>query len=493
MSLTGPAEVVLIDLSSIAYPIWHMSQADPDPNKACQSIVARVRALANDHPHVAICCDSGRSFRHDVSGAYKANRPEHEATLHHQITLAKEQLAGDGFPIWSVRSFEADDLIATATITALGEPDVTVLIVSADKDLLQLVSPRVKAKSVRDGSILDAAAVADKFGVQPGQIRDYLTLVGDKSDNIRGAAGIGEKKAAALLATFGSLDAVYAGLADGTAAVADSIRKSLLDFQPHLETTRQLVTLRTDVDLPFDEIAAARVPKEIATFTPMEEDADMEPETPAFAMTTENQPPAEVPAPTGLTLASSVPEVFSAPAEWERQLDPRSLKDARIVAKDLFESRMFSAYGMPQGVLSTIMVGRELGLPAMASLRSIHVIEGKHSLAASLMVALVLKSGLAEYFEPIAFSADEATYETHRKGARNPVRLTHTLAMAQQAWPKKKDWDLAFQASGWGRNPTDMLVARATSRLARMVYPDLLAGLYTPEELIEVREAAAAA
>jgi hypothetical protein len=135
------------------------------------------------------------------------------------------------------------------------------------------------------------------------------------------------------------------------------------------------------------------------------------------------------------------------------------------------------------------MVGRELGLPAMASLRSVHNIDGKHSLSAALMVALVLKSGLADYFEPISFSETEATFETHRKGARNPVRLTHTIEMAKKAWPKaKRDWEAAYEASGWGRVPTDMLVARATARLARMVYPDLLAGLYTPDELLEIRE-----
>ncbi len=185
--------------------------------------------------------------------------------------------------------------------------------------------------------------------------------------------------------------------------------------------------------------------------------------------------------------------IVPAPAEWERQLDPRSMKDARLLAKDMYDSRMFSAYGTPQGDLATIMVGRELGLPAMASLRSIHVIEGKHSLPAALMMALVLKSGLAEYFEPLEFSETAATFETKRKGARNPVELTHTFEMGKQAFPKTKtDWEKSFMASAWGRNPTDMVVARAQARLARMIYPDLLAGLYTPEELAEIRESVAA-
>jgi len=127
------------------------------------------------------------------------------------------------------------------------------------------------------------------------------------------------------------------------------------------------------------------------------------------------------------------------------------------------------------------MVGRELGLPAMASLRSIHNIEGRHALSASLMVALVIKSGLAEYFEPVSFSDQEATFITKRKGARTEVRLQHTIAMANTAGLLKPN-------SNWLKVPTDMLVARAQSRLARMIYPDLLAGLYTPDELVELRQ-----
>lgn len=520
-------ELVLIDLSSIAYPIYMMNSAEPDPNKTSQSIVARVRTLASEHPHAAICCDSGRSFRHDVATTYKANRPEREEVLHHQIALAKEQLAADGFPIWSVRGFEADDLIATGVTRALAlGPDVTVLIVTGDKDLLQLVGPRVRAKSVRDGSIADEAAVGAKFGVLPSQMRDYLTLVGDTSDNVKGAKGIGPKKAGELLARFGSLDEVYAQLADrGAAAMGlqPALAAALKEFQADLPVTRQLIALRSDVDLPFDEIVAERVANTVAEFKAEgwgDDDLDaqedeqrvIQVEPPVAAQPAVVPPPVTLAVPpateaqlaTGERVVDAMREgkpaeaglmvreaeiLTPAPAEWERQLDPRSMRDARALAKDMFESRMFSAYGNPPAVLSTVMVGRELGLPAMSSLRSIHVIEGRHGLSAQLMVAIVLRSGLAEFFEPISFSETEATYETKRKGARNPVRLTHTIEMARKAWKKSADgWD----KSGWGSNPTDMLVARATARLARMVYPDLLAGLYTPEELHEIRESLAA-
>lgn len=479
------SELVLVDLSSIAYPIWHTSQAEPDPNRTSQQIVARVRALASSHPHAAICCDLGKSFRHDLAASYKANRPEREAALHHQIDLAKEQLAADGFPVWAVRGFEADDLIATGVRRALDMDEVTVLIVSADKDLLQLVGPRVKAHSPATGATLDEEAVFAKFGIPPAKMVDYLTLVGDASDNVKGATGIGPKKAAELLGRFGSIDAAYAALEDGQTAngFTPSLAGSLREFKSSLPTTRALITLRTDADIPFEEITAERVAKEAETFgMDIEEEDDMENETmPSADAPATATEPADAPAFQAQTALAVRDAEVVAPAEYERQLDPRSMKDAQVLAKHFFESRMFSAYGTPQAVLSTIMLGRELGLPAMASLRGVHVIEGRHALSASLMVALVLKSGFAEYFEPIAFDDKAATFETKRKGARNPVTLTHTIEMAQQA-------GLVKDKSGWQKNPVDMLVARATARLARMVYPDLLAGLYTPEEIADIND-----
>lgn len=480
-------DILLIDLSSLAYPIWHMSQAEPDPNATSIKTVARVRALTDGKPHAAICCDSGRSFRVEIAASYKANRPEQDGTLRHQIRLAQEQLAADGFPVWSSKGFEADDLIAAAAAWA-GERQV--LIVTADKDLLQLVSPRVRVMSAKDGSVLDEAGVKAKMGVRPYQMRDYLTLVGDASDNIAGVKGIGPKRAAELLAKFGTLADLYQKLEDHGAAtigLTPAIAQELHAFKSSgaLATTWALVALRTDVELPFAEIEKPRMPKETETFGA---DFDVNAED-ALVEAVEIPPVVAEPAgnvtPPVQMVVREADVVIEAPAEWERQLDPRSMKDARVLAKDMHDSRMFSAYGTPQGVLSTVMVGRELGLPAMASLRSIHVVEGRHTLSAALMVALVLKSGLAEYFEPVSFSATEATFETKRKGARKAVTLQHTIEMATTA-------GLVKDKSNWLNVPTDMLVARAQSRLCRMVYPDLMAGLYTPDELAELREGAAA-
>lgn len=482
-----PLTLVLIDLSSIAYPIWHTSQSDANPNAASQAIVARIRSLTSGQPHVAICCDKGRSFRHDLAPSYKANRPEHEAMLHHQIRLAKETLDRDGFPIWEAEGFEADDLIASAACKAAEFEHAEVLVVSADKDLLQLVGPTVTAISVKDGSRVDDAAVLVKFGVKPTQMRDYLTLVGDASDNIKGAPGIGKVKAAELLTTYGTLAHVYDELGQHPTKFKPSIATALKDLYPRLETVQQLITLRTDADLPFDSILRERQPRDLPSF-----DFDEDTMTDIGHVEAESTNAAETHAAPTLapvtTMAVREAEVLApAPAEWEKQLEPRSMGETIKLAKYVFDSRLFSAYGTPQAVMTTLLAGRELGLQSMASLRAIHIIDGKPTLSADLIRALIIRSGLAGYFRCTERSAERATFETKR-GDDPPIALTFTIQEARAAWTKKPD---AWDASGWGKNPADMLVARAGAKLARLVYPDVVHGIYTPEEIEENRQAVA--
>jgi 5'-3' exonuclease len=269
-SVAAAIEVALIDLSSIAYPIWHVSGSEPDQDFCSRQIVARVRALTRTYPHAAICCDSGRSFRNDLSPAYKANRPPAEASLKHQIRLAEEQLAADGFPVWKVKGYEADDLIASGARLAV-EAGASVLVVSGDKDLMQLVSGDVRVLSPASNTTYDAEAVRVKFGVRPEQIRDYLTLVGDAADNVKGAAGIGPKRAADLLSKWGTLEGVYEALDQHGTQFTPAIATALRNFQAELVTVRALITLDHAVEIPFGEVMAPRVPKA----GPQLEDIDM--------------------------------------------------------------------------------------------------------------------------------------------------------------------------------------------------------------------------
>lgn len=483
--------VVLVDLSSILHREFAIHQQDGDTNATAREVVERVRRLAAGQAHVAICCDSGKSFRKDINPEYKAQRKERDPSLCHQQALAIDMLRADGFPIWAVKEYEADDLLATATKLALERDNTDVLLVTTDKDLCQLVTPRVQIKRADTGMVLDEDAVAAKFGVRPDQMRDWLCLCGDASDNIKGATRVGPKTAANLLARFGTLRDLYEEFDRATATekkalgFTPALVESLTEFAARLDEVRQLVTLRADAPIPFDEVFAPRVSQAAAEYDP---ESDY-PTDEAPVSENEQQPvadtaaaiegtivPADAPK---ATVTALVPRaVDTEPVPYERALDPRSMQDARILAKDLYQAAMFSGYGSPPAILSTVMLGRELGLPAMASLRGIHNIEGKHALSAQTMVALILKSGQFEYFERVSSSATEATFEAKRKGARTSQRVTYTLDQAKQA-------GLVKDKSAWSKDPESMCIARASSRLARIVAPDIVGGLYTPDELRE--------
>lgn len=486
-------EAVLIDLSSLGHMIYHVSASEPDPDYTSKTVVNRVHALTHGVDHVGICCDSGRSFRHDLSADYKANRPERDAILGHQMRLIHDQLAADGFPVLEAAGYEADDLIASAcaALRSTGHP---VVIVTADKDLLQLVTdegPAVRCKSVRTGDLLDTEAVIGKLGVLPAQVCDYLSLVGDSSDNVKGAIGIGPKTAVELLKQFGTLDDMYSVMAEvglASAGVTPKRIESLREFKDRLPLTRELIALKTDA--PIDP-AALLTPRGTPALAgePMTNEEQMDQDI-ADTMPDSPPPPSSIPAVVELE-AHPKPRIELAPrvvsaelVPYERQLDPRDQSEAITLAKDMFTARVFGAGSAPEA-LARIIAGREMGIPAATSLRTIKIIDGNMSMTAQLIVAQVMKSGFARYFRVTERTDEAATFETQR-GNDPPVTLRFTLEDGKRAFPGDEK---AWAKSGWGRNPADMCVARASSKLARLVYPDVCANVYTPEEMAEMREA----
>ncbi len=498
-------KLVLIDLSGIAHPIFHMTDGDSNPNAVSTAIVAQIRRMASGQPHVAICCDSGRSFRKDIDPTYKANRQDSDkdaerARIRHQIDLAVEILRGDGFPVWSAKGFEADDLIASAVWFAehnANHPNAVnvhdgMLVISPDKDLRQLVSERVNVLAPANGDrpekLYDAEAVYLKHGVTPNQLTDYLALVGDVSDNIRGAKGIGEKTAAKLITQYGNLDDIYAAIDAGTTDIKPGGLASLTEFRERMETVRSLIRLRTDAPLPFEEIFRERVPQDVAVFGEDEMKDDIE-----YAMPTldagfpqgiidvepqkADEPTAvkeEQPEPKTIEKTAAVVDLAPIPQDWKMQLEPRSISQAKGLAESLFLSRNFSAYGHPAGILATIIAGRELGIQAMASLRAFHIVDNKPTMAADFIRARVLSSGLVEYFRLIERTSEIATFAIKRKGDPE-VRLSYTIQEAQASGRVKP-------GSGYAKDPADLLVARASSKLARLVCPEITFGMYAREE-----------
>ncbi len=207
----------LVDLSGMFWPAYYVAGNGPG---AYQIVMEQVLALWQGHPRLIVCCEGRRLKRYEWFSAYKANRPAKPEDATESLVATIAQLADAGVPLVSVDGYEADDLIATFTQQACDE---AVQIFSQDKDLYQLLSPTVTM--VVGNKLVGPDDCLTKFGVRPDQIRDYLTICGDASDNIPGCPGIGAKGAARLLLHFGTLESArsrqdwelkLAGLGDKT-------------------------------------------------------------------------------------------------------------------------------------------------------------------------------------------------------------------------------------------------------------------------------------
>jgi len=161
--------------------------------------------------------------------------------------------------------------------------------------------------------------------------------------------------------------------------------------------------------------------------------------------------------------------------------DPRSIDEALALAEHIVSSGLTpSAVKTPAQALVIMMTGAELGMSPMGALRQIHVIEGRPSLSADLLVALVLKSGFAEHFSCVESTNDRAVWSTRRRGESHEVECEWTFGDAKRANLVNKD--------NWKKYPRAMLSHRASAELARRVYPDVVGGHYTPDEIEERRD-----
>lgn len=156
--------------------------------------------------------------------------------------------------------------------------------------------------------------------------------------------------------------------------------------------------------------------------------------------------------------------------------EPGSIGEAMQLAAILFKSGLMpEGFKSPEAVVTAIIYGRELGLTAMQSIRGIHVIKGRPTMSADMMVALVKRSPICEFFRLVSTDATKATYETKRRDEPAPVQMSYTIEEARTANALGKDT--------WKAHPAAMLRARCASSLARAVYQDLVMGVYDPDEL----------
>ena len=246
-------KIVVIDATNQGHIAWHGSRGQCD-----LSLVLRHRfhLIQTDWQPVKILAafDSRESFRKRLDPTYKANRAPSPDGLQASLAAAATALGNVGYPVIGAEGFEAADAIATACCHARGQ-GYRVVIVSTDKDVRQcLVAGEVtiadRVHVVRgelQPSFVTAGTVVGRYGVKPEQWVDFQCLVGDTSDGIRGADGVGEKIAGQMLAVAGTLDELLAN--PWKYASSARVRDSLFEFCKRAPVVKQLVTLRTDVPL----------------------------------------------------------------------------------------------------------------------------------------------------------------------------------------------------------------------------------------------------
>jgi DNA polymerase I len=253
MAESRKTRLVLIDGSGYIFRAFFALPPLTDPKGVptgavfgfCNMLFRLVQDMAGDQ--LVVVFDKGKaSFRDQIYADYKANRDEPPPDLVPQFPLVREAARAIGLPVVEAENYEADDIIATYAREAR-EQGREVIIVSSDKDLMQLIGPGVQMYDPMKQKAIERAEVIERFGVGPELVRDVLALAGDTSDNVPGVPGIGVKTAAQLLQEFHSLDEL---LANAGSIRQPKRRENLLAHAEQARLSRTLVTLCDTAPLP---------------------------------------------------------------------------------------------------------------------------------------------------------------------------------------------------------------------------------------------------
>jgi DNA polymerase-1 len=250
---SAPLRLVLVDGSGFIFRAFHalppMSRPDGTPVNAVFGFCNMITRLMKEHTgtHLAVIFDAGsKTFRNRMYDQYKAHRPEPPEELIPQFALIREATRAFGLPSIELEDWEADDLIA-AYVKAVKEHGGEAIIVSSDKDLMQLIGPSVTMLDPMKNTPIGLAEVEAKFGVTPDKVIEVQALIGDSVDNVPGVPGIGPKGAAQLINEFGTLEAVL----EAAPGMKPSKRRDMLiEHADKARISKQLVILRDDAPLP---------------------------------------------------------------------------------------------------------------------------------------------------------------------------------------------------------------------------------------------------
>jgi DNA polymerase-1 len=249
-----PATLYLVDGSSYLYRAFHalpnLSNSHGEPTGALLGVANMIKRLLNEEnpQYIAMVFDArGPTFRHEMYPEYKANRPSMPTELSAQVEQILEFTRILGLPLLQITGVEADDVIGTLS-KAAEEAGMHCVISTGDKDLAQLVSEQTTLVNTMTNTRMDRAGVMEKFGVLPEQIIDFLALTGDTSDNIPGVDKCGPKTAAKWLNSYITLNDLMAHADEIGGKIGENLRASM----EQLPLSRELTTIRRDLDIDFD-------------------------------------------------------------------------------------------------------------------------------------------------------------------------------------------------------------------------------------------------
>lgn len=251
MSDSALAPTILVDGSSYLFRAFHamppLTNSAGHPTGAIRGVINMMRKLQKDYPEsqiIVIFDAKGKTFRNDLYPEYKANRPSMPDELRVQIQPIHDIIKAMGLPLLVIDDVEADDVIGTLATQAT-EAKRDVIVSTGDKDMAQLVNEHISLINTMTDTFMDVDGVIEKFGVRPDQIIDYLSLMGDKVDNIPGVEKCGPKTAVKWLTAYETMQ----GVIDNADAIKGKIGENLRAAIDFLPLSYELATIKCDVEL----------------------------------------------------------------------------------------------------------------------------------------------------------------------------------------------------------------------------------------------------
>jgi 5'-3' exonuclease len=435
----------IIDIAAVYWRNWHLSEQE-EVSVAARKTLSFVRGLYGKYGvnNIIVALDYPPYKRSELSPEYKANRPQKNEAAVHEYRNAINQILEDGITTAKCEGYEADDVIAT--LVNSGEYEVY----GTDKDLLQctdLIEPYTgKIKTSQN-----------TLGVERGKVVDYLALVGDTSDNIKGVNKVGPKGAVALIEKFGGVKGVYDALAEDETQFKPAACENLKAAREWIDKSYQLVKLADNLNLEVERREAKEEKSAMEEIDKNEEEIMDD----VNIKTVKGEEPVSI-------------QVSHEQMSFKQSLEPIGLTQLWKISQAFINSKMYSKFPTAEAAMVTIMRGRALGLDATTAMDGINVIQGKPTMSASLMLALVLSSPQCEYMYCDEINNDRVVWVAKRRGNPKETRREFTSEHAKNMGLLSKD--------NWKKQKEVMLQWRGAAAIIRQLFPDIINGIYATEE-----------